>query len=75
MSTKLFPYQKMELTQYRPPVCRCAHPCDWWLEHGPYPVAQNYRNDRGPRAFYCGVPKPSDMDYDHKKHDLFVYED
>ncbi|KAF3038228.1 hypothetical protein E8E11_001987 [Didymella keratinophila] len=61
--------------------CTCKHPCCWWMQNGPYPKAQDFRNDRGglrengDQCFYCGVPDPSTLEYDPRKHDLFVWED
>ncbi|KAF2994179.1 hypothetical protein E8E13_001697 [Curvularia kusanoi] len=62
---------------FLPPACGCRRPCSWWLEHGPWPEALSYRNNRSewPCSFSNGVPGPRESTYDPKLHDLFVCED
>lgn len=58
--------------EWRPPICVCEHPCSWWEEYGPYPLAQNFRNKRTAYGSGYDVPGPYLPSYDPKKHDLFV---
>ena len=49
---------------YRPPICKCEIPCDWWNARGPYLEGQDPN-------FQPGAKDVHDYDFDPEEFDRF----